>query len=95
MQAFTKRGLYYSIFLFFHSVSEEQESRAWIGLLLVVAVSETSIEIIAFTCEDLHFVELFKNELNEGSCSLLESWNSVSLSLFFKLGLDLLDVFYE
>lgn len=94
MQIFTIRGQFSSVFLFDHSVPEEQESWTSIGLFFVIAVCETSIKVISFSCEDLHFIELFKNELHKLGCSLLKHWDSFSLALLFKLSLNFLDIFY-
>ena len=89
-----KRGYDISVFLFFHSIGEEKECGTSIGLFFVVAVCETSIKVIAFSCEDLDLIELFKNELNECGCTLLETRDSICSSLFLKLSLKFLDVFY-
>ena len=94
MQVFIKRGLDYSVFLFFQTISEEQESGTWIGLFFVVAECETSIEVIAFTSEDLHFIEFLHNELSKLCCTLLELWDSIGFASFFKLCLNFLYVFY-
>ena len=65
----------------------------------IVAVSVGTISVELFSSVDLDFVELFNEMLNEGSCSLLENWDSLGFSLFLEELLDLwkecLDVSHE
>lgn len=82
----------HSDLLVLHAVKEEEESRASISLLLVVAVSETSVHVEVFTSEDLDFIELFKDVLAHGGSTLLELRDSVFLAVGLEVSLDLLHV---
>lgn len=84
----------YSEFLQSHSVDEVHESGTGISLLLVVAVSETSFVVGLLSSEDLDLIELANEELDELSSTLLESWDSLSLSVGLKLLLNALKVSY-
>lgn len=67
---------------------EEEEGGTSIVLIFLVAVAEASIHVVVFSNEDLDFVELLQNVLDEAGGSLLESSNSVGLSVLLQLGLD-------
>ena len=78
--------------LVLHSVNKEEESRTWVFLVLLVAVAEGSVHVVARSAEDLDLVELGLDVFTHGSGSLHKGLHSVSLACAFKVRLDLREV---
>ena len=85
----------YSALLVLHAVNEVEESRACISLLLVVAVSETSIHVEALSNEDLDLVELLDDVFAHLGGALLELSDSLFFAVSLEVSLDLLHISYE
>ena len=78
--------------LVLHSVDKEEESRAGVFLVLLVAVAEGSVHVVARSAEDLDLVELGLDVFAHGSGSFHEGLHSVGLARAFKVCLDLREV---
>ena len=66
----------------------------WASITLILGPCEgvASFHIVVFSNKEFNFVEMTNNFFSESSGTLLEVSDSVTLSLFLKLGLDLLKV---
>ena len=71
-----------------HGVVEEEESGAFVLLLLLVGESESTIHVELGAGVELELIESANNVLDHFGGSLFELWDTFALANFFKLGRD-------